>query len=136
MSSQSMRGKSYIAVLIVASCLVAGCTTPYLAEQQGLALKRDRGEISEEEYEAALRKQREAQPWAAQAECMKSPLGLSSSPSRLIRRSRSATSEGRTFDSALQGPFTMENLIICFSQPRSVARLAMANLKRWAEKQE
>jgi hypothetical protein len=63
MSRQSMRGKSYIAVLIVASCLVAGCTTPYLAEQQGLALKRDRGEISEEEYEAALRKQREAQPW-------------------------------------------------------------------------
>jgi hypothetical protein len=41
-----MKAKGNIAAVVLVSCFVAGCTTPYLAEQQELALKKDRGEIT------------------------------------------------------------------------------------------
>jgi len=58
-----VKTKRNIVVIVVAACAVSGCTTPYLSEQMDLALKRDRGEITQEQYDAALEKQRKGQPW-------------------------------------------------------------------------
>jgi hypothetical protein len=58
-----MKTRGNIAAVVLAAVLVSGCTTPYLAEQQELALKRERGEITEEAYQAALKNQRRSQPW-------------------------------------------------------------------------
>jgi hypothetical protein len=63
-----MKVKADIALLIIAWCLISGCTTTYLAEQQDLAHQRETGEISEEQYQAALKEQRESLPledWGA-----------------------------------------------------------------------
>jgi hypothetical protein len=59
----AMSNRRNIAAMVVAASLACGCATPYLAEQQQLALKRDRGEITEQEYQQALRRQRKSQPW-------------------------------------------------------------------------
>lgn len=59
-----MKVKGDIALLIMAGCLISGCTTTYLAKQQDLAQKRDAGKISEEQYQAALKKQRDTLPMA------------------------------------------------------------------------
>ncbi len=55
--------KRCIVLLMFASYLICGCMTPYGQKLDELARKKQAGEISEAEYEAEVKKMREAQPW-------------------------------------------------------------------------
>jgi len=58
-----MKIERCIAVLTLASCLICGCMTPYGQKLDELTRKKQAGEISEAEYEAEVKKMRDAQPW-------------------------------------------------------------------------
>jgi hypothetical protein len=65
--------KTLIAVIMFTSSLALGCkgvstpnlsdhTTPLWLQEQALADRRDRGEITKEQYKAGLKEMRETQP--------------------------------------------------------------------------
>ena len=58
-----MRTKGYAALLVILSCLVVGCETPYGQKLDDLSQQRQAGKISEAEYQAELKQLHEEQPW-------------------------------------------------------------------------
>jgi hypothetical protein len=48
--------------LLIVLLVLSGCTSTYLAKQQDLAWQRETGQISEKQYQDALRKQRKSLP--------------------------------------------------------------------------
>ena len=60
---RKMKTKRRVAVLTFTVCLICGCMTPYGQRMDELERKLQAGEISEAEYEAEMKKMRDAQPW-------------------------------------------------------------------------
>jgi hypothetical protein len=61
-----MRGS--IRVLALAGCLLSGFATPYGERLDELRHERDKGKISEEEYQTELENLRESKPWGKRPE--------------------------------------------------------------------
>lgn len=56
-------------IVLLAGMLVGcGCTTNTVEAQRNLYWQRTNGKITEAEYEERIRQEREAQPWATEAE--------------------------------------------------------------------
>lgn len=61
----------HLSLLALFPCILSGCgeyTTAYLEQERVLREKRERKEISNAEYEAALRRHHDEEPWGAVGE--------------------------------------------------------------------